>query len=110
MTTTGRKLLENFDDEVREKLRVRDDASRAYLSQLERRLIQLTAHELNGNAEGTLRLWRYAGSGPWTPYPTSALDTTDNWVESNAVSNLSWWAISQFFPLSHRLYLPLIRR
>src|SRR5439155_334451 len=68
------------------------------------------ASELNGNAGGTLRLWRFAGSGPWTAYPTSALDTTDNWVESNAVSNLSCWAISQFFPVSHRLYLPLIRR
>src|SRR6266511_224969 len=35
MTQTRRKLLENFDDEVREKLRVRNDASKAYLSQLE---------------------------------------------------------------------------
>lgn len=51
MTQTRRKLLENFDDEVREKLKVRDDASKAFLSQLERRLIELTRHELNGHVE-----------------------------------------------------------
>ncbi len=51
MTQTRRKLLENFDDEVREKLKVRDADSKSHLSQLERRLIQLTSHELNGHAE-----------------------------------------------------------
>ena len=51
MTKTRRQLLENFDDEVREKLKVRDDASKACLSQLERHLMQLTAHELNSHAE-----------------------------------------------------------
>lgn len=30
MTRTRQQLLENFDDEVREKLKVRDEASRAY--------------------------------------------------------------------------------
>jgi len=51
MTRTRRQLLENFDDEVREKLKVSDEASRAYLNQYERLLIQLTRHELNGHAE-----------------------------------------------------------
>jgi adenine-specific DNA-methyltransferase len=51
MTQTRRKLLENFDDEVREKLKVRDDASKACLNQLERHLIQLTGYELKENAE-----------------------------------------------------------
>lgn len=51
MTQTRRKLLENFDDEVREKLKVRNDTSKAFLSQLERRLMQLSEHELNGHAE-----------------------------------------------------------
>ncbi len=46
MTRTRRQLLENFDDEVREKLRVRDEASKALLNQVERRLMQLTRHEL----------------------------------------------------------------
>jgi superfamily II DNA or RNA helicase len=51
MSQTRRKLLENFDDEVREKLRVSDEASKAYLSRYERLLIQLTRHELSSHAE-----------------------------------------------------------
>jgi ERCC4-related helicase len=51
MTRTRQQLLENFDDEVREKLKVRDEASRAYLSRYERLLMQLTRHELDGQAE-----------------------------------------------------------
>jgi len=51
MTQTRRKLLEHFDDEVREKLKVRDEASKAYLNRYERLLIQLTRHELGGHAE-----------------------------------------------------------
>ena len=50
MTRTRQKLLENFDDEVREKLKVRDEASKAYLNRYERLLMQLTQHELNGKA------------------------------------------------------------
>lgn len=51
MTQTRRKLLEHFDDEVREKLKVRDADAKSQLDQLERRLMLLTAHELNGHAE-----------------------------------------------------------
>ena len=51
MTQTRRKLLEHFDDEVREKLKVRDEDSKAYLNRYERLLIQLTRHELGGHAE-----------------------------------------------------------
>jgi adenine-specific DNA-methyltransferase len=51
MTSTRRKLLENFDDEVRDKLKVRDDDSRAFLNRFERQLIDLTRHELRGHAE-----------------------------------------------------------
>ncbi|HHW76775.1 MAG TPA: DEAD/DEAH box helicase [Xanthomonadaceae bacterium] len=51
MTRTRQKLLEHFDDEVREKLRVRDEASKAYLNRYERLLMQLTRHELDGHAE-----------------------------------------------------------
>lgn len=50
MTMTRRKLLENFDDEVREKLRVRADASVASLNRIERALMRLTVHELRGHA------------------------------------------------------------
>lgn len=51
MTRTRQHLLENFDDEVREKLRIRDESSKAYLNQFERLLMSVTRHELNGNAE-----------------------------------------------------------
>lgn len=51
MTRTCRNLLENFDDEVREKLKVQDEVSKAYLSRYGRLLMQLTRHELDGCAE-----------------------------------------------------------
>jgi ERCC4-related helicase len=51
MKQTSRKLLENFDDEVREKLRVRADASKESLNRLERSLMRLTEHELRDHAE-----------------------------------------------------------
>ncbi|MDD5095357.1 MAG: helicase-related protein, partial [Dehalococcoidia bacterium] len=51
MTRTRRQLLENFDDEVREKLRVRDEASKAVLNRFEQLLMRLSRHELNGHAE-----------------------------------------------------------
>ncbi|MFN9820231.1 MAG: SNF2-related protein [Akkermansiaceae bacterium] len=51
MTATRRKLFENFDDEVRDKLKIRLDDSKAFLNRFERQLIQLTRHELNGHAE-----------------------------------------------------------
>jgi adenine-specific DNA-methyltransferase len=50
MTQTRRKLLENFDDEVREKLKVRDESSRAVLNRFERLLMQLTRYELGAAA------------------------------------------------------------
>ena len=46
MAQTRRKLLENFDDEVREKLKVRDESSRAVLNHFERVLMQLTRYVL----------------------------------------------------------------
>ena len=51
MTRTRQQLLENFDEEVQEKLRVSQDSSRAYLNQYERLLMQLTAYELGAHAE-----------------------------------------------------------
>ena len=51
MTQTRRKLLENFDDEVREKLKVRDEDSRAALGRFEQMLMRLTRHELGDATE-----------------------------------------------------------
>jgi adenine-specific DNA-methyltransferase len=51
LTRTRQKLLDNFDDEVREKLKVRDEDSRAQLNRFERMLMKLTEHELDGHAD-----------------------------------------------------------
>ncbi len=51
MAITRKKLLENFDDEVREKLRVRKEDADAQLGRFERMLMQLTRHELGAHAE-----------------------------------------------------------
>lgn len=70
MADTRKKLLENFDDEVREKLRVRDEISKAYLTKHERLLMQLTRHELQDHAvflnDSAFRLntWPYSGDIP----------------------------------------------
>jgi len=50
MTRTRQQLLENFDDEVREKLKMRDESSKRFLSRYERQLMQLTRFELHGHA------------------------------------------------------------
>lgn len=50
MKRTRQQLLENFDDEVREKLKMRDEVARDFLSRYERQLMQLTRYELNGHA------------------------------------------------------------
>src|SRR5437899_9253218 len=51
ITTTRQKLLENFDDEVREKLREQADRSEKALNKFEHLLMRLTKHELDGHAE-----------------------------------------------------------
>jgi adenine-specific DNA-methyltransferase len=50
MTRTRQQLLENFDDEVREKLKIRDEDSRKFLTRYERLLMQLTRYELENYA------------------------------------------------------------
>lgn len=51
MTRTRQQLLENFDDEVREKLRIHDERSRSCLSRYEQLLMRLTRFELAEFAE-----------------------------------------------------------
>jgi adenine-specific DNA-methyltransferase len=51
MTQTRRKLLENFDDEVREKLRLQNVSSKAVLDRFEQRLMRVTRYELKDRAE-----------------------------------------------------------
>jgi SNF2-related domain len=51
MSQTRQKLLENFDDEVREKLKIRDEDAKVYLDRFEQQLMRLTRYELNDSAE-----------------------------------------------------------
>jgi adenine-specific DNA-methyltransferase len=51
MTRTKQNLLENFDDDVRNKLRVRDAAAREFLDRYEQLLMRLSRYELNGHAD-----------------------------------------------------------
>lgn len=45
------KLLENFDDEVREKLKVRNADTNLHLNRFEQQLMRLAKHELDGTAD-----------------------------------------------------------
>jgi ERCC4-related helicase len=51
LDSTRRKLLENFDDEVREKLKTTNDDAQASLGRFEKTLMQLTRHALQGQAD-----------------------------------------------------------
>lgn len=50
MAQTRKKLLENFDDEVREKLKTRDTEAKTQLRKFEADLMRLARHELAGVA------------------------------------------------------------
>lgn len=51
MEDTRRKLLENFDAEVHDRLKINLDQSREYISRYERMLWALTKHELHQHAQ-----------------------------------------------------------
>ncbi len=51
MTRTRQQLLENFDEEVHEKLRIRLQDSKDYLKRHEQRLMDLTRYELSDHAD-----------------------------------------------------------
>ncbi|HNX96064.1 MAG TPA: SNF2-related protein [Candidatus Aminicenantes bacterium] len=51
MTRTRKQLLENFDEEVQEKLKFNLDQGNAYLTRYEQMLMKLTRHELGPHAE-----------------------------------------------------------
>lgn len=68
MQKTRVKLLENFDDEVREKLKTTDREAKASLSRFEADLMRVTHHELDGAAvwlgDGAFRL---SEAPAWAP-------------------------------------------
>lgn len=68
MTQTRQKLLENFDDEVREKLKIRDEKSRSYVGKFEHWLMALTRHELGEHAS-FINDWSFELNS--SPFPTN---------------------------------------
>lgn len=50
MSSTRKKLLENFDEEVNQRLKTKDEQSKSALGRFERLLMDLTRHELDGAA------------------------------------------------------------
>jgi adenine-specific DNA-methyltransferase len=66
MSNTRQKLLENFDDEVREKLKIRNEDAKVYLERFEQLLMRLTQHELNDSAEFIdVSSFRLKSKPPW---------------------------------------------
>src|SRR4030095_10039271 len=51
MTRTRQQLLENFDTEVHEKLRINLESSKTYLNRYEQMLLDLTRYELRDHTE-----------------------------------------------------------
>ncbi len=72
MTLARRKLLENFDDEVREKLKLRDQDTGQHLQHFERQLMRLAEHELKGSAS-------------FTNGSSFCLDALPDWVSDRSI-------------------------
>jgi ERCC4-related helicase len=73
MTLARRKLLENFDDEVREKLKLRDEDTGQHLAHFERQLMRLAQHELKDSA-------------CFTNGSSFRLDALPDWVVDRSIS------------------------
>ncbi|HEX8119494.1 MAG TPA: hypothetical protein VF521_19620, partial [Pyrinomonadaceae bacterium] len=50
--------------------------------------------ELNGNTEALLDLWRFNGSS-WSRVVKNLIDATNNWIQSNNVTQFSPWTLAQ---------------
>lgn len=72
MTVARRKLMENFDDEVREKLKLRDQDTNLHLNHFEQQLMRLAAHELGG-------------ASSFINGSSFRLDALPAWIENRAI-------------------------
>jgi len=102
MRSARRKLLENFDDEVREKLKLRDHDTNLHLNHFEQQLMRLAAHELDGAAS-------FINSSSFR------LDTLPEWIENRAVPTGLYElprrsGEAHFFRLNHPLGDAIITR
>lgn len=102
MRSARRKLLENFDDEVREKLKLRDHDTNLHLNHFEQQLMRLAAHELDGAAS-------FINSSSFR------LDTLPEWIDNRAVPTGLYElprrsGEAHFFRLNHPLGDAIITR
>ncbi|MDB2694129.1 DEAD/DEAH box helicase [Erythrobacter sp.] len=102
MTVARRKLLENFDDEVREKLKMRNHDTHQHLNHFERQLMRLAEHELNGDAT-------------FLNDSSFRLETLPGWVGDRAVPTGLYElprrsGEAHFFRLNHPLGNAIIKR
>ncbi len=71
LSAARQNLLETFDDEVREKLKIRDAASKSSLGRYERLLMDITRHELRDHArfvdDSTFELQTIPSAGAGVP-------------------------------------------
>lgn len=72
MTVARRKLMENFDDEVREKLKLRDHDTNLHLNHFEQQLMRLAGHEL-------------VGAATFINGSSFRLDTLPSWVGNDGI-------------------------
>ncbi|MFS3137015.1 SNF2-related protein [Gluconacetobacter sacchari] len=102
MRSARRKLLENFDDEVREKLKLRDHDTNLCLNHFEQQLMRLASHELDGVAS-------------FINNSSFRLDILPDWIENRALPTGLYElprrsGEAHFFRLNHPLGQAIITR
>ena len=102
MRSARRKILENFDDEVREKLKLRNQDTNQHLNHFEQQLMRLAAHELDGAAS-------FINSSSFR------LDALPDWIENRTVPTGLYElprrsGEAHFFRLNHPLGDAIIAR
>jgi superfamily II DNA or RNA helicase len=99
MASTRQNLLENFDQEVNDRLRIHKDKTLESLSDRERWLLALTRIELNGDAHFDSDRPRFRYNGPDAPQGVYNFD----WREAEANGEI-------FYRQDHALAARLIER
>jgi adenine-specific DNA-methyltransferase len=97
------QLLEHFDDEVREKLRVRNESSRAALNRYEQRLMALTRFELGDDAT-------FLGESSFDLHRAPADAPQDGTVPTGRYELPRRSGDAHFYRLSHPLAEALVAR
>jgi len=103
MSDTRRSLLENFDEEVHERLKVHREQALVTLSQRQRWLLELTRHELGPDAQWDEKEPRFRYSGTLAPHGHYHFD----WKQAEA-RNEPFYRLEH--PLAQRLLAQALGR